>query len=261
MPRAISDSCAVLDTRDTRVRARAYRSARVATSPPARFPRARASGSRSVPAAYPFEIASPLTSLPPLPPSTDTSCFPPTSPSCCLRVACSPRYVSEPRYGSTPTPRPNAGDTEARCRDRIAAARDPTRSPRARAGVSRNSSSPRARVARSARLTRASPFPSLSHRRSGAVSACSSPAVGCTTPSTGPSPTSCCTGAPPAAVPRALFSNRRRRARGRSRRRARRRRGDRLASRAFETSPPHRARDSEATPTPSTPPSRGTTGV
>jgi len=224
------------------------------------FP-ARASLGIAEPAAYPFEIGSPLTSLPPLPPSTDTSCFPPTSPSSCLRVACSPRYVSEPRYGSTPPPRPNAGDTEARCRDRIAAARDPTRSPRARAGVSRDSSSPRARVARSARLTRASPFPSLSHRRSGAVSACSSPAVGCTTPSTGPSPTSCCTGAPPAAVPRALFSNRRRRARGRSRRRARRRRGDRLASRAFETSPPHRARDSEATPTPSTPPSRGTTGV
>jgi len=118
------------------------------------------------------------------------------------------------------------------------------------------------RAKRTAELTRASGFPSsLSDRRSGAVSACSSPAVGCTTPSTGPSPTSCCTGAPPAAVPRALFSNRRRRARGRSRRRAQRRRGDRLASRAFETSPPHRARDSEATPTPSTPPSRGTTGV
>jgi hypothetical protein len=205
MPRAISESRAVLDARDTRVRARACRSARVATSSPARFPRARASGSRSVPAAYPFEIGSPLTLLPPLPPSTDTSCFPPTSPSSCPRVACSPRYVSEPRYGSTPTPRPNAGDTEARCRDRIAAARDPTRSPRARAGVSRDSSSPRARVARSARLTRASPFPSLSHRRSGAVSACSSPAVGCTTPSTGPSPTSCCTGASPAARFRARF--------------------------------------------------------
>ena len=105
------------------------------------------------------------------------------------------------------------------------------------------------RAKRTAELTRASGFPSsLSDRRSGAVSACSSPAVGCTTPSTGPSPTSCCTGAPPAAVPRALFSNRRRRARGRSRRRARRRRGDRLASRAFETSPPHRARDSRRRP-------------
>ena len=149
MPRAISDSCAVLDTRDTRVRARAYRSARVATSPPARFPRARASGSRSVPAAYPFEIVSPLTSLPPLPPSTDTSCFPPTSPSSCLRVACSPRYVSEPRYGSTPPPRPNAGDTEARCRNRIAAALDPL--PRRLRGSSARLLAPRARVVRSAR--------------------------------------------------------------------------------------------------------------
>ena len=85
------------------------------------------------------------------------------------------------------------------------------------AGVSRDSSSPRARVARSARLTRASPFPSLSHRRSGAVSACSSPAAGCTTPSTGPSPTSCSTGACAVPAPtlqldsrvsRACFSNR-----------------------------------------------------
>ena len=225
------------------------------------FP-ARASLGIAEPAAYPFEIGSPLTSLPPPPPSTDTSCFPPTSPSSCLRVACSPRYVSEPRYGSTPPPRPNAGDTEARCRNRIAAALDPL--PLAREFRATPRSTRARRAKRTAELTRASGFPSsLSDRRSGAVSACSSPAVGCTTPSTGPSPTSCCTGAPPAAVPRALFSNRRRRARGRSRRRAQRRRGDRLASRAFETSPPHRARDSEATPTPtpSTPPSRGTTGV
>lgn len=99
--------------------------------------------------AYPFEIGSPLTSLPPLPPSTDTSCFPPTSPSSCLRVACSPRYVSEPRYGSTPPPRPNAGDTEARCRNRIAAALDPL--PRRLRGSSARLLAPRARVVRSAR--------------------------------------------------------------------------------------------------------------
>ena len=65
------------------------------------------------------------------------------------------------------------------------------------------------RAKRTAELTRASGFPSsLSDRRSGAVSACSSPAVGCTTPSTGPSPTSCCTGASPVPLPRALFSKR-----------------------------------------------------
>ena len=112
------------------------------------FP-ARASLGIAEPAAYPFEIGSPLTSLPPLPPSTDTSCFPPTSPSSCLRVACSPRYVSEPRYGSTPPPRPNAGDTEARCRNRIAAALDPL--PRRLRGSSARLLAPRARVVRSAR--------------------------------------------------------------------------------------------------------------
>ena len=83
-----------------------------------------------------------------------------------------------------------------------------TRSPSACAGVPRHRSSPPARAKRTAELTRASFFPPLSHRRSGAVSACSSPAGGCTTPSTGPSPTSCCTGASPVPLPRALFSKR-----------------------------------------------------
>ena len=207
------------------------------------FP-ARASLGIAEPAAYPFEIGSPLTSLPPLPPSTDTSCFPPTSPSSCPRVACSPKYVSEPRYGSTPPPCPNPGDTEARCRDRFAAARDPFPW-RLRGSSVRLLVATRARCAkRAAELTRASLFPSLSHRRSGAVSACSSPAAGCTTPSTGPSPTSCCTGASPVRFHARFFQTDAAAARGRSCRRTRRRCGDRLASRAFETMPSRRARES-----------------
>ena len=149
MPRAISESCAVLNTHDTRVRAPAYRSAGVATCPPARFPRARAG------------IA-------------DRACH--STPSKSVRRSprfplyrhrqtrrASPRHRQAPAQGSLAL-RSTFPNRDTARRRRLA--RTPaipklgvetaslplgTRSPGACAGVPCDSSSPRARVARSAR--------------------------------------------------------------------------------------------------------------
>ena len=169
--------------------------------------------------------------------ASGTSSSPRTSPSSCPRVAFSPRCVARDRPASPPAP-----SAVLRSRRRFAA--------HARFRSGQHTFSKRRRRAANARsgtpsppILTPSPRPPRRYRRlSGAGSACSSPADGSTTPSTGRSPTSCCTGAwgapsgTRAARLRARFFKRRR---GRSRET----RADlaRIRSRTTRRAPPPRS--------------------
>ena len=149
---------------DTRVRARAYRSA-ASRRLRRRVFRARA-GSRSVPAAYPFEIASPLTSPSRLYRHRQTRRPSPRHRQAAAQGSPALRGAfREPRYGSTPPPRPATAPAIPKPRCRNASQPLSTRCPGACAGPFRATPrSTRARRARTAELTRASGFPSLSRQ-------------------------------------------------------------------------------------------------
>ena len=188
-------------------------------APIRRFPRAHPDRFRATHTdpCFHTEKFSQLTARPPAssvsPRVTGTSSSLPTSPSSYPRVAFSPRYVSDPRT-EVEVPHARRFPAGVRRRDSTIAlsvcAAESNVWMRAVVFQSLPAQAfppPACAVTIPTRPIPDDLIPPSPTRPSGAVSACSSPAAGCTTPSTGPNRTSCCTGACPVPTTRGGFAS------------------------------------------------------